>query len=806
MNVQNVVFNLLVNIIPIVSIIYIIVGIRLYRRIVKKKVNYFSFLMFASAIYSFGYFLELNCQVLNTFLFVRNIEFLGSAFIPTFGIIFISELTEIEISKKVKSVLFTVSTSLWLLFISNPLHHLIYKSIDLRVVGGFGIVNALRGPAFYSMLTYYIVFIIFSIIVLKRRYRIVQGVNKKNSLLFLKNSFYIPWVAMIIVLLRVDIYVDAVQVTIMILAGLFAINEIKNNMFELQIKVWKGTYENIGEPAFLIDKVEDIVCSNIIAKDLFHNQGKSIDYIIGNLDDSEINRKQVFFETNSGIMWFDVKKSKFDIKRGFVSYLLINITEGKLAEGLLRESEEKFSKLFHVNPSACALCELEDQKYIEVNEAFYDLLRFNKNEVIGKTVSQLDIMTTETKNKILLKADRNGNAIAVEVDLKAKNGDIKHVLLSSENIYVQDKKYRFTAINDITEIKQKQEEIEHLSYYDQLTGLYNRRFYEEELKRLDSKRNLPLTIVMGDVNGLKIVNDSFGHVMGDELLKKVAEIIKLGCRADDIIARLGGDEFVIILPKTDAVEANQIIKRINDLSLKEKIESIDISISFGYETKNSEEEKTEEIFKKAEDHMYKKKLFESPSMRGKAIGAIIRTLHEKNKREEQHSHRVSALCKSMGEVLSLPEYEIQELKNIGLLHDIGKIAIDENILNKAGKLTGVEWNEIKRHPEIGYRILNTVNDMSDMAKFLLHHHERWDGTGYPKGLKGDEIPLMSRIITIADAYDAMTSERSYRSALTNEVAIEELQKNAGTQFDKELVRIFIEKVLDKPQYFKNISD
>jgi diguanylate cyclase (GGDEF)-like protein/PAS domain S-box-containing protein len=351
------------------------------------------------------------------------------------------------------------------------------------------------------------------------------------------------------------------------------------------------------------------------------------------------------------------------------------------------------------------------------------------------------------------------------------------------------------VFRDVSGKKQKLKEIEFLSYRDQLTGLYNRRFYEEELKRLDTERNLPMTIIMGDVNGLKLINDSFGHVMGDELLKKVAEVIKKGCRADDIIARLGGDEFVIILPKTDAFETEQIIKRIKDLSLKEKVGNIDISISFGHETKNNEEEKIQEVFKKAEDHMYKKKLFESPSIRGKTIGAIISTLHEKSKREEQHTHRVSALCKSMGEALGLPEYEIEELKSVGLLHDIGKIAIDENVLNKLGKLTDDEWKEIKRHPEIGYRILNTVNEMSDMANYLLYHHERWDGKGYPKGLKGEEIPFVSRIITIADAYDAMTSERNYRSALPNEVALEELQKNAGIQFDPKLVSVFIEKVL-----------
>ncbi|TGE33368.1 diguanylate cyclase [Desulfosporosinus sp. Sb-LF] len=354
-----------------------------------------------------------------------------------------------------------------------------------------------------------------------------------------------------------------------------------------------------------------------------------------------------------------------------------------------------------------------------------------------------------------------------------------------------------SSASQIISLQYNMEKLEWVSYTDPLTGLFNRRFYEDELKRLDTERNLPMTIVMADVNGLKLINDSFGHVMGDELLKKVAEVIKKGCRADDIIARLGGDEFVIILPKTDAFETEKIIKRIKDLSLKEKVGSVDISISIGYETKNNEEENNQEIFKKAEDHMYKKKLFESPSMRGKTMSAIINTLHEKNKREEAHSHRVSALCKSMGEVLGMPEHDIEELKTVGLLHDIGKIAINENILNKTGNLTDDEWKEIKRHPEIGYRILSTVNDMSDMANYVLYHHERWDGKGYPKGLKGEEIPFVSRIITVADAYDAMTSERSYRGALPNELVIAELQRNAGIQFDPELARIFIEKVLGK---------
>ena len=360
-------------------------------------------------------------------------------------------------------------------------------------------------------------------------------------------------------------------------------------------------------------------------------------------------------------------------------------------------------------------------------------------------------------------------------------------------------------IQDVTDRKRAEEKILHLSFHDQLTGLYNRRFFEEELSRLDVPRNYPLTLVMADVNGLKLINDSFGHTIGDELLKTVAEVLRKGCRRDDIIARLGGDEFVILLPKTDAAETEQILKRINAFAVQERVSSIELSISFGYEIKRYETEDIRELFKKAEDYMYKRKLFESPSMRGKTIKTIIRTLHEKNKREEQHSYRVSALCESMGEALRLPEGEVHELKSVGLLHDIGKIAIDEEILNKPGKLTPDEWQEIKRHPEIGYRILSTVHGMADMAEYVLAHHERWDGLGYPKGLKGEELPLQPRIIAIADAYDAMTSSRSYRNALPDEVAIAELQKNAGIQFDPELVKLFIDKVINKSPLLKGES-
>lgn len=183
-------------------------------------------------------------------------------------------------------------------------------------------------------------------------------------------------------------------------------------------------------------------------------------------------------------------------------------------------------------------------------------------------------------------------------------------------------------------------------------------------------------------------------------------------------------------------------------------------------------------------------------MGSKTIKVIISTLYEKNKREEQHSRRVSELCAAIGTAMDISAEEIAELRTGGLLHDIGKIALDETILNKPGKLDEAEWFEIKRHSETGYRILSSVNEFSQLADYILTHHERWDGNGYPNGLKGAEIPMQARIMALADAYDAMTSDRPYRQTLSEDMAIAEIKKNAGEQFDPVIARIFLEKVLD----------
>lgn len=446
-------------------------------------------------------------------------------------------------------------------------------------------------------------------------------------------------------------------------------------------------------------------------------------------------------------------------------------------------------------------------KIIFFNRVAEYLTGWKSEEVKGRKIEDVfnivDGFTRDKRESIIQKVLKNKhkNELAENTILISKDGIERPIEDSAAPIIDENGEIDGVVLvfRDFSAKKQRLDQIQHLSYHDQLTGLYNRRFYEEELRRLDTERNLPLTIIMGDINGLKLINDSFGHVMGDDLLKKAAQAIKAGCREDDIIARLGGDEFIVLLPKTDALMVEKIINRIKEAMETDKLGNIDISISFGFDSKREKNEDINEVLKKAEGHMYQDKLFESPNMRNRTINAILDKLHEKNIVDRNHTERVSRLSESMGREIGLNEEKIGTLKKLGLLHDIGEIAIDKDILEKKGELTESEREEINRHPEIGYRILSTVKDMTEMAEYVLYHHEHWNGKGYPKGLKAEEIPIEARIIAIADAYEAMTSDRSYRGALPIKVVIDELEKNAGTQFDPELVFIFIERVIGEEE-------
>ncbi len=343
---------------------------------------------------------------------------------------------------------------------------------------------------------------------------------------------------------------------------------------------------------------------------------------------------------------------------------------------------------------------------------------------------------------------------------------------------------------DNTERKENEEHIKYLGSHDALTGLYNRRYFTDELKKIDTKKNLPISIIFGDINGLKLTNDVFGHAAGDALISKCAEIMNLACREEDIVARVGGDEFVILLPNREVSDARKIITRIKNELAKEQIAAIKCSMSMGCYMKTSANQDIMITMENAENEMYKEKTLNRKDLSSDMINAIMATLHNKSPREKQHSLNVGQLCQKIGTAMNWPEIEVAKLKEAGFLHDIGKAIIDANIINKAGLLTEAETREMRQHPVVSYRILNLFDDTKDFAEGVYSHHENWDGSGYPEGLKGEEIPELARIIAVAERYDAMTNPGAM-NILSKAEALQEINKMAGTLLDPKIAGVFV---------------
>jgi diguanylate cyclase (GGDEF)-like protein/PAS domain S-box-containing protein len=345
---------------------------------------------------------------------------------------------------------------------------------------------------------------------------------------------------------------------------------------------------------------------------------------------------------------------------------------------------------------------------------------------------------------------------------------------------------------DISQRKAAEKEILHLSFHDPLTGLYNRRFFNEKLTMLDKEGLLPISIIIGDVNGLKQTNDIFGHFTGDILIQKAANSILSSCRNDDVAARLGGDEFVVLLPNTNKFEAEAIAQRIKEKFSNERVKTFRGSISLGLASKEKAGESIFKTIEYAEEDMYAKKVLDRGMYDISTIDTIIGILHNNCPRELDHSRKVSELCVKIGTQMKLPESQLRRLELAGFFHDIGKVILDEDALNGARELTEQEWHEFRQHPIIGYKVLNSSNDTMDLANYVLSHHENWDGTGYPKGLRKEEIPMLSRVIAIVESYDAMINPPDYfGKSKSKEVALSEIKRHSGSQFDPVIAEVFI---------------
>jgi diguanylate cyclase (GGDEF)-like protein/PAS domain S-box-containing protein len=506
--------------------------------------------------------------------------------------------------------------------------------------------------------------------------------------------------------------------------------------------------------------------------------------------------------------WYENRVYK--LPSGEIVAIFDDVTEKTIAEEAVKKQNDLFVSLLEILPVGVFMVDSAEGKPLVVNETGKALLGIgivpNANEHNLSEAYKTFKGNTQKQyptNEMPITLGMQGIKSHID-DMVVERPDGSRILLEVLGTPVNDTEGKpwasLVTFMDITDRKKAENELLYLSYHDHLTGLYNRRYFEQELKNLDTPENLPLSIIMFDVNGLKLVNDSFGHDLGDVLLKKSAEAIKKACREDDIAARIGGDEFVVLLPKTAASEALQISNYIKELASNEKVANMELSISYGYDTKKTDNQSIIEIIANAENHMYRHKLYERSSIRSKITDLIMNTLFEKSGREAAHSNRVSIICQSISSKLNMGKDAVNKMKIAGLIHDIGKIGVDERILNKPGSLTAEERGFIERHPEIGWRLLSSTDEFSELAKYVLSHHENWDGTGYPNGIKGEAIPLEARIISVADTYDAMTSERSYRKKMSREEAVKELKRCSGTQFDPMIVDVFLNEVLSEDSF------
>jgi diguanylate cyclase (GGDEF)-like protein/PAS domain S-box-containing protein len=550
--------------------------------------------------------------------------------------------------------------------------------------------------------------------------------------------------------------------------------------------------------------------------DLQKDMEKYEDLAAGRIEGYELTKRYV--RPDASVVWVNITVAALKLKNqtGNESLCMVqDITDIVEAETNQRESENRYRKLYlEYQKKQRLLISLlnsipdlifykdPDSIYMGCNRAFEKFVGKNETEIVGH--SDFDLFNYDTASLF-----KEMDMVMMRQKDQRKNEEIvtypdgNKVTLETLKTPFYDPDGNVLGLigvsRDITERKIWEAQILYLNYHDVLTGLYNRTFFDEEYRRLDTERQLPISVIIGDIDGLKLLNDAFGHAEGDKLLIKISQILKNCCRKEDIIARTGGDEFCLLLPKTDSDTVKMIVDRIKTVC-EEYVAGSDkevyyTSISLGFATKTKTEETLDKIFKDAEEYMYRRKLLKYKSLHSSIISSIKTTLYEKSNETQEHAERLADWSKKLGLAMGLKDDDLISLELVSTLHDIGKISIDRNILNKPGKLDDNEWCEIKKHPEVGYRIAQTVPELRRIAEYILCHHERWDGKGYPQGLAGEGIPLLSRILAVVDSYDAMTQDRPYRKTMTKDEAIAEIMNGAGTQFDPAVAKTFVGYVL-----------
>ncbi|ACQ54886.1 diguanylate cyclase [Clostridium botulinum] len=378
------------------------------------------------------------------------------------------------------------------------------------------------------------------------------------------------------------------------------------------------------------------------------------------------------------------------------------------------------------------------------------------------------------------------------------------------------------------------EKLESLVNKDGLTDVYNHRFFHDALSKKViecEEENEALSMIFIDIDYFKHYNDLYGHQKGDQVLKTIGEILKNNTRKEDIVARYGGEEFSVLLPNTSEEEAINIAENIRKkieytyFEGEENQPNGNLTVSMGISVYPYKAKSDMELIKSADDALYRAKFFNKNRVEAytsildelkndideehidlvTSIKTLISVINAKDRYTYGHVERVVLYSRLLADKLKLSEEDKKNFIYGAYMHDIGKINISREILNKKMPLSGKEWEILKQHPVNGVEIIKPVNSLQNISDLILHHHERYDGKGYPDKLKGDNIPFLARALTVVDSFDAMTSNRPYNRRKTYEEAIEELKRCSDTQFDSYIAEKFIEVIIENKDSFDDLS-
>ena len=550
--------------------------------------------------------------------------------------------------------------------------------------------------------------------------------------------------------------------------------------------------------------------SSVIGVNIFNLLFAHLKNIIRSKFNALLNRVPFYNQTTKFIKsdgtWIDVtfsvtRRTKGNATIGYVMSFQ-DVSKEKELENQLKISEDiKSIALNHLPGLIYQSLPDESRTITFVSHGVYELTGYTKLEMENEAPFNYSRIVHQDYQQEIWSDWQNsiqtGNEFEKEYMIVTKEGKTKWVYEKGKPIYNQSNEVVAIEgiIIDLDKRRQKDIEIEHLMYHDRLSGLKNRLYFDHMLNKYVEEARYPIGIMVADLDGMKFINDVFGRQFGDKVIEEFADILKKHEKNGVVVARSGGDEFSLILPHSEASNTYEVMINIQEdakqFIYKSDIKDFQLSVSMGFETKVNDSEDMQTIIKSAEDYMHRRKLIARAQNNRDSLSSIKATMMANSQETQDHMERMGSIALQVGDKLGLKQNTMDDLYLLALLHDIGKVGVPSNIINKPGKLTDEEWKIMRTHPSIGYQIAMSSIDLKSIAEGILSHHERFDGTGYPDGLKGKEIPLISRIISVIDTYDAITQDRPYRKARSHEEAILEIKKCSGTQFDPDIVEAFI---------------